>query len=70
MKIRKIPKILATPKYKNIQNSEYSRVMLYFPIDREENITSDSLSEMFLRRDPGAGDTIVRDNERYIFNTV
>ena len=64
MKIRKSKKILSTPSYKNSYDFQYSRVMLFFPINEEQDITPDNLFEMFTRKDSSGTDTIVRSNER------
>ena len=70
LKMRKTPKILVTPHYKTSQNIEYSRTMLYFPLDKEEDITNDSLSEMFHRKNFLGDDTIVRENERHVLTII
>ena len=42
--------------------------MLYFPIEKEDDITNDSLSDMFNRKSFLWDDTIVRENERYFLH--
>ena len=64
MRVRKSQKNLSTPFYKNSYDSQYSRVMLFFPLNEEQDITPDNLFEMFTREDSSGTDTIVRSNER------
>ena len=71
LKIRKQSKILSTPTYKSSYDYQYSRVMLFYPIKdedellRDEDLSSEKVSELFLQMDSMGNDTVVRCNERY-----